>query len=93
MSEASVQAFKVLIRYMVNLRERTGKRQEELTFSAGSTLQNVIDRLNDRYDLALPDGSTMIIVNGKGWKQLANGLQQKLAGGDRVSLFPPLLGG
>ena len=78
---------------MVNLRERTGKRQEELTFCAGATLQNVLDHVNDRYGLALPDGSTMIVVNGKGWKQLANGLQQELAGGDRVSLFPPLLGG
>jgi len=78
---------------MVNIRERTGKRQEELTFRAGTTLQNVLDHVNDRYGLALPDGSTMIVVNGKGWKQLANGLQQELADGDRVSLFPPLLGG
>jgi hypothetical protein len=53
----------------------------------------VLNDLNDRYGLDLPNGSTMIVVNGVGWKQLPKGVRQELTGGDRVSLFPPLLGG
>ncbi|UCF96458.1 MAG: MoaD/ThiS family protein [Spirochaetaceae bacterium] len=86
-------AIRIVIRYMVNFRERTGKKQEELTLAAGATVRDVLQQLNDRYDLALPDGSTMIVVNGKGWSQLPKGLEQELDNGDRLSLFPPLMGG
>ena len=55
-----------MVKYMVNLRERTGAKQEKLTLPAGTTLRDVLNQLNDRYDLGLPDGTTMIVVNGKG---------------------------
>jgi molybdopterin converting factor small subunit len=78
---------------MVNLRERTGVKQEELTLPAGTTLRDVLNQLNDRYDLGLPDGTTMIVVNGQGCKQLPKRLEHELANGDRLSLFPPIFGG
>ena len=82
-----------MVKYMVNLRERTGEKQEELTLPRGVTLRDVLDQLNDRHGLGLPDGSTMIVVNGQGWKQLPKGLGQELVSDDRLSLFPPIMGG
>jgi MoaD family protein len=83
----------IAVKYMVDLRERTGAKQEELTLPAGTTLRDVLNQLNDRYDLGLPDGRTMIVVNGQGWKQLPGGLDEELVNGDRLSLFPPIMGG
>jgi molybdopterin converting factor small subunit len=78
------EPIRVVVKYMVNLREKTGLKLEEV---------DLLAELNRRYDFSLPDGSTMIVVNGIGWKQLPEGLEQGIASGDRISLFPPIMGG
>jgi molybdopterin converting factor small subunit len=88
--EASV---KVLVKYLVSLRERTGRKQEECRFPRGSSLQDLADLLKERYELSLPDPEIMAILNGRGWWQLPSRLSTEIKDGDVVCLFPPIFGG
>jgi len=78
---------------MVNLKDRTGKRQEQVSFPQGSTLQNVAKWLNTRYALSLPNPQIMAILNGRGWEQFPQKLSTKIQDGDVICLFPPISGG
>ncbi len=89
-SEAPV---KVLVKYLVSLRERTGRKQEECRFPRGSSLQDLADLLKERYALSLPDPEVMAILNGRGWWQLPSKLATEIKDGDIVCLFPPIFGG
>ena len=84
---------KILIKYLAVIRDSAGREQEEISFPPGSTLQDVADRLNDRYELGLPDSGITAIINGRGWSQLPEKLATKLKEGDVVCLFAPLSGG
>jgi len=89
-SEAPV---KVLVKYLVSLRERTGRKQEECRLPPGSRLQDLADVLRERYGLSLPDPEIMAILNGRGWGQLPSKLATEVKDGDIVCLFPPIFGG
>lgn len=84
---------KVVIKYLVTLRDHTGRRQEEVEFPPGATLQDVAEWLDRTYDLSLPAAEVMAILNGRGWKQLASGMETRLGEGDVIALFPPIAGG
>jgi molybdopterin converting factor small subunit len=84
---------KIQIKYMVNLRERVGRQQEEVSFPPGSTLQDVAAWLNTRYDFALPHPRIMAILNGRGWDQLPSKWATQVQEGDIICLFPPISGG
>ena len=83
----------IQITYLVNLRDRTGKRQEQVSFSQGSTLQDVAEWLNGRYGLVLPDPQIMTISNGRGWDQYPQKWLTEIRNGDVICLFPPISGG
>ena len=83
----------VQIKYLVTLRERTGKRQEQVNFPQGSTLQNVAEWLHEQYALALPDPQIMSILNGRGWDQYPQKWSTEVREGDIICLFPPISGG
>ena len=84
---------RVEIKYLAALRDRTGRRREELTFPPGTTLQDVAGWLNEQYDLSLPDPQVMATLNGHGWNQLPLKLSTRLKRGDVILLFPPVAGG
>ena len=56
-------------------------------------LTDVIDWLNNRYELALPDSKTIGILNGKGWMQIPEKLATPLREGDAIGLMPIIHGG
>ena len=84
---------KVQIKYLAALRDRTGRRREEVSFPPGTTLQDVAGWLNEQDDLSLPNPQTMATLNGKGWNQLPLKLSTKIKEGDIICLFPPIAGG
>jgi MoaD family protein len=84
---------KVQIKYLAALRDRTGRRQEEVSFPPGATLQDVAGWLNAQYDLSLPSPQVMATLNGKGWHQFPSKLSTKIKKGDIICLFPPIAGG
>ncbi len=84
---------KVLIKYLSTLRDRTGCREEEVSFPPGTTLQDVVTWLNERYGLSLPDPQVMATLNGKGWEQFPLKLSTPVKEGDVILLFSPIAGG
>lgn len=83
----------IQIKYLVTLRDRAGKRQEQVSFHQGSTLQTVAKWLDEHYGLSLPDPQIMTILNGRGWDQYAEKWGTEIQEGDVICLFPPISGG
>jgi MoaD family protein len=84
---------KVQIKYLAALRDRTGRRREEVSFPPGATLRDVAEWLNQRYALSLPNPQVMATLNGRGWEQFPSKLSTKIKEGDIICLFPPIAGG
>lgn len=84
---------KILLKYLVSLRDRIGRREEEVSFPAGSVLKDVADWLEKEYALKLPDQKIMAILNGKGWNQFPQKLLTEIKNGDKICLLPPISGG
>ena len=93
MSSSEDNNLRITIRYMADLRNKVGHSQQELTFKKGSTLSDVSDRLNDKYNLGLPNPQIMTILNGKGWLQYPMKMRTSINEEDVISLFPPISGG
>lgn len=89
-SEANI---KVQIKYLVTIRDRTGRRQEEISFPLGSVLRDVAEWLNKRYALSLPNREIMATLNGRGWNQFPLKLSTEIKEGDTICLLPPISGG
>ena len=85
------RTIRVEIRYLSVIRDKTGCRREQVSFPAGSLLQNVADWLNDRY--SLPNPQMMTLLNGRGWKQYPQELSTKIKEGDTITLASILSGG
>ena len=83
----------ILIKYLVSLKNKTGRREEKVQFPAGSVLQDVADWLNKRYRLSIPNPEIMSILNGKGWNQFPLQMSTKIKEGDTICLLPPISGG
>ena len=83
----------VQIKYLAALRDRTGRRREEVSFPPGATLQDVAGWLNEQYDLSLPGPQVMATLNGHGWNQFSLKLSTRIKEGDIICLFPPVAGG
>ncbi len=87
------ESITITIKYLVTLRDRAGRNEEEVSFKQGSTLEDVTGWLQKRYGIALPDPHIMAILNGRGWEQFPAKLGTKLCEGDVICLFPPVSGG
>jgi molybdopterin converting factor small subunit len=83
----------VSVRYLSAVREKTGKRLDELSVPAGTTLSWVAAWLKERYELEVPGPALMSTINGYGWNQVPGGLTAELHEGDEIALFPLLSGG
>jgi MoaD family protein len=84
---------KVQIKYLAALRDRTGRRQEEVSFPPVATLRDVAEWLNQCYALSLPCPQVMATLNGRGWEQFPSKLSTEIKEGDVICLFPPVAGG
>ncbi len=89
----SKDSVKISIKYLVTIRDSTGRSREEVGFSKGCVLKDVVDWLNGRYDLSLPNPQVMAILNGRGWQQLPAKMATEIKDGDVICLFPPIAGG
>jgi molybdopterin converting factor small subunit len=83
----------IRVRYLSAVRERSGRRTDELTMPPGSTLAALADWLEKTRGIRVPDPSLMSTLNGHGWSQLPAGLATELHEGDEIALFPLLSGG
>ena len=83
----------IQIKYLVTLRDRTGKRQERVSFPQRSTLHDVAAWLNEQYALSLPNPRTVTLLNGKEWNLYPKKWSTEVEGGDVITLFPPVSGG
>lgn len=83
----------VRVRYLSAIREKTGKRVDELALPAGTTLSWVAGWLREKYGLDVPGPALMSTINGYGWNQVPGGLSAELREGDEIALFPLLSGG
>ena len=83
----------VQIKYLAALRDRTGRKREEVRFPSGATLWDVAEWLNQHYALSLPNPQVMATLNGRGWEQFPLKLSTEVKEGDIISLFPPIAGG
>ena len=93
MSDQRPAVVTVHLRYLSAVRDRTGRRADELSLPAGSTLGAVASWLAATYALEVPGPSLMATLNGRGWTQVPQGLGAELHGGDEIALFPMLSGG
>jgi len=84
---------KVQIKYLAALRDRTGRKRQEVSFPSGATLRDVAEWLNQHYALSLPNPQVMATLNGRGWEQFPLRLSTEIKEGDIISLFPPIAGG
>ena len=84
----------VRIRYLSAVRENTGgRREDEVSLPAGSSLITVAEWLQTSYGMVVPGPSLMSTINGFGWNQVPGGLATELHQGDEIALFPLLSGG
>ena len=84
---------KVLIKYLNALRDRTGRREEQVDFPPEATLGDVAAWLKARYGVAAPGPLILATLNGKGWGQFPSSLATRIGDGDVICLFPPIAGG
>ena len=84
---------KVCVRYLSAIRDKTGKRVDELSLPEGSTLTEVSAWLLKSYGIVVPGPALMSTLNGYGWNQVPQGLATKIHEGDEIALFPLLSGG
>jgi MoaD family protein len=83
----------VRVKYLSAIRDRTGRRQDELELPPGSTLAAVAEWLARTHSLVVPGPQLLATLNGRGWPQLADGLATPLSPGDEVAIFPLVSGG
>ncbi len=83
----------VTLKYLASIRDRTGCREESAYFPQGSTLMDVLVLLGEKYGISLPDPQILLIVDGRGWKQLPIKFSTPLQSGNTICLLPPIAGG
>jgi molybdopterin converting factor small subunit len=83
----------VTIKYMVNLSEKAGRKEESVEFPEEATLQTVAAWIRENRDITIPSPSIMATMNGRGWNQYAEKEQTRVEDGAKIMLFPPISGG
>lgn len=83
----------IQVKYLSAIRDRTGRRSEDVDLLPGATLEDLADWLNERYGLTVPGPGIMAVLNGRGWGQYPSKLGTEIREGDVVCLFPPISGG
>lgn len=81
------------IKYLVNLSDKAGRRQETASFPEGSTLHDLARYLKEKRNIILPSPGVTTVLNGKGWDQYPDKWNTPVSNGDTVLLLPLLSGG
>jgi molybdopterin converting factor small subunit len=84
---------KIILKYLVSVRDRTGKREEGIDFPPGSSLRDVSAWLKANYDFDVSDLRFITTLNGRGWSQYPEGLSTELQAEDTICIFPLISGG
>lgn len=87
------KTIRITVKYLVNMREKAGKKEEEIDLPSGFRLTDLADWLKKQYGIELPSPGIMTVLNGKGWDQHPDKYETPLGEGDTVLLFPPISGG
>lgn len=90
---ASGRGVSVTIKYMVNLAEKAGRKEDTVEFTEGATLGKVADWIRENRKIAIPSPSIMATLNGKGWNQYKEKENTPVEEGSKIMLFPPISGG
>jgi len=93
---------KVKVRFFTSLREIVGKREEQIEFSKGVTVEELLRHLSQKHGERFRDyvydeegevrGHLQFLVNGQSTTTL-QGFKTKLKEGDQVAILPPVGGG
>lgn len=93
---------RITVKFFTILREIVGKKEEELEFSKGTTVKELLKHLSENYGQAFKEyifdkrgrakGHLEFLVNGKSITTL-KGFQTKLNDGDKIAIIPPVGGG
>ena len=81
------------MKYLVNVMNQTGQRQEQIVLPSGSCLKDALLWLKKKHDIDLTTKQLMILLNGKGWQQYPDGLNTALKDEDNLVLSPIVSGG
>jgi molybdopterin converting factor small subunit len=81
------------IKYLVNLSDKAGRREEAAGFPTGSTLHDLARYLKETRNIILPTPGVIAVLNGKGWNQYPDKWNTPVSNGDTILLFPLLSGG
>jgi molybdopterin converting factor small subunit len=87
------ETVELTVKYLLSVRDTTGRREEQLSLPEGSTLQDLSELLQKRYGLTVPSRQIMATLNGRGWSQFPQGTATRLTQNDVVCMFPPVSGG
>lgn len=103
--EPELGSMRIKVRGYLNLREIVGGQPFRIIEAERLTVQALLQRLaqdlGDEFAQALsasaPPGGISpylaVLINGRHYSHLPDGLQTQLADGDEVSIFPPTAGG
>ena len=84
---------RVLVKFLASVKDKVGRGAEEYELPDGSTLSQLAVKLQASHRLSLLDPAIMVTLNGKGIRQLSEGLETRLGEGDVILLFPLISGG
>ncbi len=93
---------KITVKFLIGVRKIVGRGQEELVLEDGSTVEDMLKRLAEKYgpgfkeyvfdEVGSSKGYVQFLVDGKNVAAL-NGLKTKLHDGCQVAIIPPMRGG
>lgn len=83
---------KVKVKFLPPLKEPVKIKERELETGQDSTVEDLLDRIKDKYGRYLEMAYPIVLVNGKGISQL-EGEETKLKEGDVVVFISALSGG
>ncbi len=84
---------RVLVKFLASVKDKAGKGVEEYELPDGSTLSELEVKLQKSHQLSLLGSAIMVTLNGRGIRQLPEGLETRLGEGDVILLFPLISGG
>lgn len=91
----------ITVQGYLTFKSLVGKRQ--VSIPTGSDLQDLLanlrDSLNERFEKEVYDASgalhehIAVMLNGKHFRHLPDGIGTVLQDGDQIAIFPPIVGG
>ncbi|RMF97443.1 MAG: molybdopterin converting factor subunit 1 [Candidatus Schekmanbacteria bacterium] len=77
------------ILYFAAIREKLGKKSEEITAREGETVGDLMKRLSEKYEIVAQMEKTLMVAVNKEYRDNSYLLKD----GDEVALIPPVSGG